>query len=440
MPKVLIIGDDMTGVNASAVLLARQGLTCATFFDLDNYDAGKNQHLDTVVISTDSRSIDAATAYRRVDRAMKAVYDDRVKLVNKRMDSTLRGNIGAELKGILDNLPAGTLALVVPVFPASGRVCIGGYLMVHQVPLEKTIVAKDPKNPITTSKVVPLIAEQMQEQVGFIELSTVLQGEQAIAESITEQHSAGCRVIVVDATTDDHVKDIAKAAKATKLRLVAVDPGPFTGAMAMELIDTPPTGKGQKVLLTVGSVSDATRRQMEDIRLKYSHHIVNVDVLKLIDAGQRDQEISRVVQTLATAADQYEVLGVTTTCWECDVLDLNKLARERNTTEDAISQQIAQGLAAITRKMIQELGPVIGGLFTSGGDVTVAVCAELKAVSIEIKDEVLPLAVYGRIHQGVFHNRPIITKGGLIGDDTAISKCVDYLLIKLSNESYAKKL
>ena len=36
-------------------------------------------------------------------------------------------------------------------------------------------------------------------------------------------------------------------------------------------------------------------------------------------------------------------------------------------------------------------------------------------------------------------HEPIVTKGGLIGDDTAISKCVDYLLIKLSNESYSKK-
>lgn len=440
MPKVLIIGDDMTGVNSSAVLLARQGLNCATFFDLDAYTPEDNERLDVVIISTDSRSIEPEIAYQRVDRAMKAVYDENVKLVNKRMDSTLRGNIGVEIKGILDNLPAGTIALVVPVFPASGRVCIGGYLMVHQVPLEKTIVAKDPKNPITTSKVVPLIAEQMQEPVGFIELSTVLQGEKAIAEAICRQNDDGCRVIVVDATTDDNVKDIAKAAKAANRPLIAVDPGPFTGAMAAELLDSPVTAKGQKVLLTVGSVSDSTRRQMEDIRLKYTHNIVHVEVLKLIDGQQTEQEIARVVKALSTNIDEYEVLGITTTCWESDVLDLNKLARETNTTEDAISQKIAQGLATITLRLIQELGPVIGGLFTSGGDVTVAVCTELKAASIEVKDEVLPLAVYGRIHKGAFHNRPIITKGGLIGDDTAISKCVDYLLIKLSNESYMKKI
>ena len=64
---------------------------------------------------------------------------------------------------------------------------------------------------------------------------------------------------------------------------------------------------------------------------------------------------------------------------------------------------------------------------------------EEKEFFLKVKDEILPLAVYGRLHKGIFDKHPIVTKGGLIGDDTAISKCVDYLLIKLSNESYAKK-
>ena len=105
MPKVLIVGDDMTGVNSSAVLLSRQGLRCATFFDLDLYTPEEGKNLDVVVVSTDSRSIAAQEAYDRVDKAMKKLYDNSVQLVNKRMDSTLRGNIGPELKAILDNVP-----------------------------------------------------------------------------------------------------------------------------------------------------------------------------------------------------------------------------------------------------------------------------------------------------------------------------------------------
>lgn len=435
MPKVLIIGDDMTGVNSSAVLLARQGLRCATFFDLDLYDATAEEDLDVVVVSTDSRSIEAAEAYARVDRAMKKLYDGSVQLVNKRMDSTLRGNIGPELKAILDNLPKGTMAIMVPVFPSSGRVCIGGYLLVNQVPLERTIVAKDPKNPINTSKVVPLVAAQMDEPVGFIELSTVLQGPDAVKKAILKYDAEGVRVVVIDATTDETVADIAKAAKATGLPIVAVDPGPFTSAMTAEVVESE-AARGQKVFLAVGSVSENTRRQLDDIRLKYAHHLVHVSVAKLVDEAEREREIERVVGEICVDSDAYEVLGVITTCREGDVIDLSEAAKKQGTTQDEISRRISQGLARISVRVVEELGERIGGLFTSGGDVTVAVCAEMQSVCIEVKDEILPLAVYGRLHKGVFDNRPIVTKGGLIGDDTAISRCVEYLLIKLSNERY----
>ena len=74
MPKVIIIGDDITGINGSAVLLARQGLKCATFFDLAEYASQDDSEFDAVIMSTESRSVDARTAYQRVDAAMKTVY------------------------------------------------------------------------------------------------------------------------------------------------------------------------------------------------------------------------------------------------------------------------------------------------------------------------------------------------------------------------------
>lgn len=69
--------------------------------------------------------------------------------------------------------------------------------------------------------------------------------------------------------------------------------------------------------------------------------------------------------------------------------------------------------------------------------MAVAVSKELGAVCFEVRDQVLPLAVYGRIHQGLF-DRHLVTKGGLIGNDDAISECVGYLLMKISTESYKK--
>ncbi len=436
MPQILIIGDDMTGVNSSAVLLARQGLRCATFYEVESYVPANNEFLDTVVISTDSRSVEPQVAYDRVATAMKATYTGDIKLINKRIDSTLRGNIGAELQAIRDNLPHEALSLVVPVFPSSGRVCIGGYLMVNQVPLERTDVAKDPKNPITSSKVVSILAGQMSEPIGFIELGQVLQGEEVLTNVINRKYQEGYRVVVVDATTDEDVAKIARAAKNTGIPLIAVDPGPLTGALAAEVATLPPKSKGQKVMITVGSVSDQTRRQLETLRLDYSNKLVMASPLCLIDPQKRDAEIERVVTLLLENVEEYEVLGVVTSVVADDVLDIKQVAHDFGTTADEASQRISQGLAVITRKTIEKLGS-IGGLFASGGDVAVSVSKELGAVCFEVRDQVLPLAVYGRIHQGLF-DRHLVTKGGLIGNDDAISECVGYLLMKISTENYKK--
>lgn len=440
MSKVVIIADDLTGANATSVLLVRQGFKAVTFLNLDKYNGEEYKDLNVVSISTDSRGIEGDTAYRRVKDVVDFFKDEEVTLFSKRIDSTLRGNIGVEISAILDNLDDDTLAIVVPSFPTSSRVCIGGYLMVNQLPLEKTDVAKDPKTPIFTSSVVKLIGAQTEYKIGFIELDMVLKGIESIKSAIIGEKEKGSRVIVIDATTDDDILKIAKAVKSTGIKVISVDPGPFTAALAEEYLEIPTGGPGQKVMLTVGSVSNLTRKQLDEVRLRYSPLFVNVSALNLIYDETRKDEINKVVEKIVKDVLDYDVIGVITTSKEDEVLNLNKIAKELEISEDEVSQRISSGLADITIGVLEKTDSLIGGLFTSGGDVTVAVCKALGSAGIYVKDEVLPLAVYGRITKGTYDHMPIITKGGLIGDDKATIKCVEYLLTKLSNEYHTKNI
>jgi uncharacterized protein YgbK (DUF1537 family) len=70
---------------------------------------------------------------------------------------------------------------------------------------------------------------------------------------------------------------------------------------------------------------------------------------------------------------------------------------------------------------------VVGGLYTTGGDVTAAVLDALDARGLEVEEEVLPLAVAGAIVDGPWSGVPIVTKGGLVGDDRAAVVCVTQL-------------
>ncbi|MGB4437686.1 MAG: four-carbon acid sugar kinase family protein [Sedimentibacter sp.] len=438
MSRVIVIADDLTGANATGVLLARQGFKAATFLNLEKYNSKENDDFNIVSINTDSRAIKSEEAYDRVKNIVEFFKNEDIKLFSKRIDSTLRGNIGAEISAVLDNVTDDTYAIVVPAFPASGRVCIGGYLMVHQVPLEKTDVATDPKTPVLTSRVATLLEEQMQEKIGFIELDKVLKGVESIQNAIIGEIQNGCKVIVVDATANDDIAKIAKAVKNTGLNVVAVDPGPFTAALAEEYLEVPEAGPGQKVMMTIGSISKLTKKQLDEFKLEYVALIAEVDASKLIYETTRENEINKAVNKLLSGLSEFEVIGVTTLI-EDKPLNLAVIAKELKISEDEISQKISNGLAKITVKILEKSNFLIGGLYTSGGDVTVAVCNALGAVAIEVKDEVLPLAVYGRIINGSYHNTPIITKGGLIGDEKAIIKCINYMLTKLSNEYHTKK-
>ncbi len=438
MSKIAIIADDLTGANATSALLAIEGFKSATFLDVEKYDPEEHKDLNIVSISTDSRGVKKDIAYKRVSEVVSFLKNDDIKLFAKRIDSTLRGNIGSEIDGVLDKLSEGTVAVVVPAFPKSGRICTGDYLMVNQIPLENTDVASDPKTPVTISKVSTIIKSQTDKKVGFIELGNVLKGVEYIKDALINEIKNGCRIIVVDATTNEDIKRIAKAVNETKIKAISVDPGPFTHALSNELLGEPEAGPGQKVMVTVGSVTNLTRKQLDEFILVRSPLIIEVDAEKLIYEKTYSNEINRVSNAILKDIDNYNIVGITTTNNNNEVLELNKISQKLNITEDEVSQKIANGLAKISKKVLDESNSSIGGLYTSGGDITVAVCRELGAAGIEVKDEVLPLAVYGRILEGRYDNTPIITKGGLIGDEKAMIKCIDYILTKLSNEYYLK--
>jgi D-threonate/D-erythronate kinase len=437
---VIIIADDLTGANATSVLLAKDGYKACTFIRLEAYSEQDSADFNIISISTDSRAIARDDAYERVTNVTKFFRDKNIKFFTKRIDSTLRGNIGAEVDAVLDNLDQDTIAILVSSFPSSGRVTIGGYLMVNSVPLEKTDVAKDPKTPVHTSCVQSLVSEQSKYKVGFIALDRVFKGAKALKQNIIDEKAKGNKIIIIDATTNEDIDIIAKAVMMTGLSVVAVDPGPFTAALVKELVPKPAKSGGRKVLLTVGSVSNLTRKQIDELRMRHNPLLVHVNSRNLIYDDTHATEIVRVTQRLLNEMNEFEVIGMITTSSEDEVLDLSVIAKGLYITEDEVAQRISDGLAEITKLVLQQSGTNIGGLYTSGGDVTVAVCKKLEAAGIAVKDEVLPLAAYGRIVKGRYGNMPIITKGGLVGEPNALTKCVDYLLTKIStefvNESY----
>ncbi|GHV78882.1 hypothetical protein AGMMS49944_06730 [Spirochaetia bacterium] len=155
--------------------------------------------------------------------------------------------------------------MAVPCFPSSGRINVGGYLLVHGVPLHKTEAALDPKAPVHT----PLSAEVFRAQTKYttdsLLIEDLMQGSSFIAEKIKTLAGRGVRIIVFDAISDEDIELIAGAVIASGVKFIAVDPGPFTAALARKLIPPPPVEQksGSKILVAVGSVNAVAGKQVD---------------------------------------------------------------------------------------------------------------------------------------------------------------------------------
>lgn len=436
--KLYVIADDLTGANATSVLLAKEGFKCSTFIDSGLLNDDNMSRCDVVAISTDSRGITKEDAYERVKNEVERVKHLQ-PIYTKRIDSTLRGNIGSEIDAILDQ-DKESIAIVVASYPDSGRISIGGFLLVDSVPLQNTLVAKDPKCPVTNSSVKEIIQSQSKFKVSDIQISDVLRGEEFLSRKINLLVDEGNRIIVIDAVTNDEIKTIAKASALTQLNVIPVDPGPFTKCLMNEKYGTSHVGQGKKVFFAIGSVSKTTIGQIENLVATKSPALVKVNPLELIDDEKIDQEVERVLHIIKEKLklNKSNIVGITTTTREDEVLNLGELSEKLGMDEESISVKINKGLAKITELALEISNSSIGALYTSGGDVTMEAMKRLGVEGIDIKDEIIPLAVYGRFIGGKYPNMPAITKGGLIGDKRTLALCIDYLATKVSTQYYIK--
>jgi uncharacterized protein YgbK (DUF1537 family) len=82
---------------------------------------------EIVVIDTDTRNCDAALAYSRVFTVAQSLAQRNLPVIYKKVDSTLRGALGAELDAVMDAY-ATQLVVLSPAFPANQRTLLDGVL------------------------------------------------------------------------------------------------------------------------------------------------------------------------------------------------------------------------------------------------------------------------------------------------------------------------
>jgi len=123
--EIAIIADDLTGALDTATPLVAAGYRVAAATRPGGLAAALASGAEVVVVSTASRGLPAPEAARLAAEVAKELAALRPKLVFKKIDSRLKGNIGVETAAIARAFGL-SRAFVAPAVPGQGRFTVGG--------------------------------------------------------------------------------------------------------------------------------------------------------------------------------------------------------------------------------------------------------------------------------------------------------------------------
>lgn len=149
------LADDLSGALDAAAAFHRAGRVVRVPLDPAGWVG--NAPGEITGLSTETRNLPPAAAATAVAAVIARGRDLGARLVYKKIDSTLRGPVAAELAAVLDALPE-TRLLFAPANPAVGRTVRDGVLLVHGRPVHETDFGRDPVSPVSESRLRALLA------------------------------------------------------------------------------------------------------------------------------------------------------------------------------------------------------------------------------------------------------------------------------------------
>jgi uncharacterized protein YgbK (DUF1537 family) len=393
-----IVADDLTGAMDSSGYFAGLGFGTVVIMD-----PAYPSTADVVVLTTNSRAEDPGIARARTKQAMGSLAG---RVIYKKIDSTLRGNIGVELEAAIEELGCDK-AIVAPAFPAVGRTTLDGILLVNGVPVAETQFAQDPILPVKESSIPLLLAQSTGHQVGVVSLADVEAGPKSLYDTISRMPQ---KIVVCDVTDQSHLTGIAQAAAlaggswllcgsgglARELHLLLNKPVSAVKSMGR------PSGPA---LVVVGTRNQVAADQLSQAKERLGLPILNLEVEHL---DQRN--LAPVIEESNRLFDSGKGLALAST--------FARYAPELKHTIPTIMAEIAVVLLNKNR---------FAGLFLSGGDIALEVCRRLQVSAIIVHGEVEPGVPAGELVGGQFPGMRVVTKAGGFGTGEALVKSLVYL-------------
>ncbi|WP_436930136.1 four-carbon acid sugar kinase family protein [Halosimplex halobium] len=424
MRNALVVADDLTGATDTGHGFAARGRGVRVHRpvdDADDVDDADGTETDVLVVDTDSRDAAPGVAAAAVARAVEA---HPAALVYKKVDSTLRGNVVAEVDAALAATGA-ALAVVAPAFPATGRTTESGRHLVDGTALAEAGYG------VGESDLRELFADS-EYPVAHLDDDTVDAGPSVVAARLSG-FAAGERptLAVCDASSDDHLGAVAAGAASLDADPLYVGSGGLAAHVDVpgEPPDTPtdvstdPRRSG--VLGVVGSVNERTLAQLAAVD---EAAVVAIDPA----AAVREPEHAgrAAAESLGALLDWHGRAVVTAATGPDDVTAAERAADEiaggGTNADDLAADRVAAALAAAARATVADASPA--GLVLTGGDTAGAVLDALDVAVVDLVGEEVAAGVpVGVVADGPAAGTRVATKAGGFGDERVILNCLDAL-------------
>jgi len=412
MPKILIIADDLTGAADCGAVFAERGLEVMVWTGWAN----EGLNIDGVLaIDADTRCVDPAQAAKAV-RAIVEWFGSRdipSRLLYKKVDSTLRGNVAAELAAALgarrvhaspsERVPM----LFAPAFPAQGRTTINGTQLVNGQPIESTDFSD--------------IAGMLQKgglSCGIIELERVRAGRAALENTMSHM-AAEVDVVACDAESEEDLRSIADAGIALGPRTVWAGsaglarhiPDAFgLGSAPRSAMAGTPRSHGP-ILFVIGSAAAASREQARV--LSTGADLACFSLPSAMLAGEEPPYAAEILDRLRRSLDVLVTFD----------------------SEDQGGPAEGWALAQWMARAVLPCAQHVGALVATGGETALAVLDAWGVQCLRLLGEVEPGLPYS-VAECADREVLVLTKAGGFGTPDTLLRCREFIR-KLASDRLA---
>lgn len=380
-----IIADDLTGAADAA---AAYGPTHTSSVMLDVGSTWPEAEI--LSINTESRYLAAEEAAAAVTSAAGRALEQG-RRVFKKIDSLLRGNVGAEVAAALATATQGRgtgLAIVAPAFPATGRTTLRGIVHVGGRQNIEGRFGGDVGGALAAGG---LTVEVLAGEAG--------RTPEDLAAHLRDVQERGIDAVVLDASSDQDLQAIAAAADLLDFPALLVGSGGLAAHIASRDEGTARNAQLRHVsrtLTVIGSYSSLARQQTEALVAAGAEHIT------LDHTALEGPAVARLVAEAMTRNDV--------------VLTPDPMG----TVDKAQALVVAEALARATAGGIGHCDALV----MTGGETATAVLKALGAGSFTVLGEIEPGVVMSLLPEPL---PLLVTKAGAFGDAGTLARTIQFL-------------